>query len=217
MQIYVDGRKVYQVRANSLDTVVPMTVGTRRVVVQARDSGARRFSQAININVVEGLPAVSVSVSPASATIMTGGTQQFTATVTGSSDTAVTWTATGGTISAAGLYTAPSSAGTFTVRATSVADTSKSASATITVTASSHSVDLAWNASAPAVAGYNIYRAGQSGGPYTRLNSAVQTTTIYTDSSVQSGATYFYVVRAIDSQGKESGNSNEVVALIPSP
>ncbi len=78
---------------------------------------------------------VAVSVSPATAALATGGTAPFTATVTGTTTTSVTWTCTGGTISAAGLYTAPATAGTYTVKATSVADATKSASATVTVTA----------------------------------------------------------------------------------
>ena len=135
LQIYLDGVKVYQVKAESLDTPVAMTVGTRRLTVQARDRGANWFKQTININVVSTLPAVSVSVSPASANIATGASQQFTATVTGTTNTAVTWSATGGTISANGMYTAPSTAGTYSVRATSVADSTKSAAATVTVTA----------------------------------------------------------------------------------
>ena len=90
------------------------------------------------------MPAsISVSISPASATVAAGGTAQFSATVSGTSNTAVTWSVDGvaggnssvGTISASGLYTAPSAAGSHTVTATSAADTSKSASASVTVTA----------------------------------------------------------------------------------
>ena len=135
MQIYLDGVKVYQVKAESLDAQVPMAIGTRRLTVQARDRGANWFKQTINLNVVATSPAISVSVSPASASIATGVSQQFTAAVSGTTNTAVTWSATGGTISTNGLYTAPAAAGNYTVRATSVADTSKSASATVTVTA----------------------------------------------------------------------------------
>lgn len=135
LQIYLDGVKVYQVNSRTLDKSLPMAVGTRRLTVQARDSAAKWFKQTINVNVVSSLPAVSVSVAPASANIATGATQQFTATVSGSANTAVTWSATGGTISASGVYTAPSTAATYTVKATSVADPSKSASATVTVTA----------------------------------------------------------------------------------
>jgi hypothetical protein len=65
-----------------------------------------------------------------------GGTAQFTATVTGATNTAVDWTATGGSITQTGLYTAGSSAGTFTVTATSVEDPTVSASATVTIAAS---------------------------------------------------------------------------------
>ena len=68
-------------------------------------------------------------------------TQQFTATVTGTTNTAVTWSVDGitggnttvGTISTSGLYTAPTTATAHTVTATSVADSTKSASAAVTV------------------------------------------------------------------------------------
>ena len=76
---------------------------------------------------------VSVSINPTSASLQTGSPQQFSATVTGSSNTGVTWTATGGTISAGGLYTAGNSAGSYSVTATSVADTSKYATAPVTI------------------------------------------------------------------------------------
>jgi len=78
-------------------------------------------------------PVVAVSINPTTASVQTGATYQFTAAVTGSTNTSVTWTTTGGTVSSTGLYTAPATAGTYTVKATSVADTTKSASATVTV------------------------------------------------------------------------------------
>jgi beta-lactamase superfamily II metal-dependent hydrolase len=78
---------------------------------------------------------VAVSLSPATASLATGGTATFTAAVTGTTNTAVTWTCSAGSITAAGLYTAPATAGTATVTATSVADVTKSATATVTITA----------------------------------------------------------------------------------
>jgi glucuronoarabinoxylan endo-1,4-beta-xylanase len=84
-------------------------------------------------------PSVSVSVTPASASVPAGGTNQFTCTVTGSSNTSCVWTvkegAAGGGVSSTGSYTAPSTAGTYHVVATSQADSTKSASAVVTVTA----------------------------------------------------------------------------------
>ena len=81
--------------------------------------------------------AISVSVSPTTATMASGGTEQFSAQVTNTSNTAVTWSATSGTVSTTGLFSAPTviATKTVTVTATSVADKTKSASATVTVTA----------------------------------------------------------------------------------
>jgi hypothetical protein len=77
-------------------------------------------------------PIVSISISPGSASLYTGGTQQFTATATrqdGSTlSPGVNWSATGGTITTAGRYTAGGTAGTFKVIAVeqggTLADTS---------------------------------------------------------------------------------------------
>ena len=79
---------------------------------------------------------VSVSISPTSASVLSGGDQQFTANVSNTTNTAVTWSATAGSISASGLYTAPTvtANNSATVTATSVADPTKSASALVSVT-----------------------------------------------------------------------------------
>jgi len=81
-------------------------------------------------------PGVVVRITPTAATVVSGGTQQFSATVIGSSNTGVTWTASAGSVSSAGLFTAPTVATTttVTVTATSQADPSQAASATVTVT-----------------------------------------------------------------------------------
>jgi uncharacterized protein (DUF1800 family) len=85
-------------------------------------------------------PPVIVTVTPATSTLAPAATQQFSAVVTGSADTGVTWSvngiaggnATAGTISTAGMYTAPAeipSPANVTIRATSTASTSSSATA----------------------------------------------------------------------------------------
>jgi Abnormal spindle-like microcephaly-assoc'd, ASPM-SPD-2-Hydin len=79
-----------------------------------------------------------------------------------------------------------------------------------------HSVALTWNPSTSSnVTGYNLYRGSVSGGPYTKLNSALNPGTSDTDTAVQSGQTYYYVVTAVDSSGSESLFSNQVQATIP--
>lgn len=82
-------------------------------------------------------PPVTVAVAPTTAQVPAGGNHTFTATVSNASNTAVTWSATGGTLSGAGAsvtWTAPVSGGPFTITATSVESPSASASATATVT-----------------------------------------------------------------------------------
>lgn len=85
------------------------------------------------------------------------------------------------------------------------------------VVAGPHSAALTWDASQDVVIGYNIYRGGTKGGPYAQINGTLEASTDYTDSTVKSGATYFYVVTAVNSEDQESGPSNEVKVVIPSP
>lgn len=80
-----------------------------------------------------------------------------------------------------------------------------------------HSVDLKWRPSASAVVGYSVYRSEKPGGPFTKLTSAPISGTSYTDRTVQSGHTYFYLVTAVTSEGRESRYSNLVKAVVPSP
>jgi hypothetical protein len=80
-----------------------------------------------------------------------------------------------------------------------------------------HSVALSWDASISVVDGYNIYRGTTHGGPYSKINSALDVNTDYTDDTVQAGQTYYYVTTAVDSGGGESVFSNEVQAAIPNP
>jgi len=79
-----------------------------------------------------------------------------------------------------------------------------------------HSVALSWSETS-AVAGYNVYRGITSGGPYTPINSALDPSTAYTDSTVSAGQTYYYVTTAVDGSGSESGYSNQVQAVVPTP
>jgi hypothetical protein len=100
------------------------------------------------------VPVVAVTVSPTNASVPTGATQQFNASVTGTSNTAVAWNVAGagcsdvacGTINSNGLYTAPAtvpSPATVNVTATSVADPTKSGAVNLTVVGSVENGPLA--------------------------------------------------------------------------
>ena len=115
-----------QVNSRSLFLDSSNTAATVWVAVYAGDSGNPNTSRRRAHN-------VSVTVSPTTTSLQGGQQTQFTATVRGTNNTAVTWTASGGTMTSGGQYTAPSSSGTYTLTATSVADSRKSASAVITV------------------------------------------------------------------------------------
>src|SRR5580704_4533195 len=79
-----------------------------------------------------------------------------------------------------------------------------------------HSVLLSWTGSnSPNIDGYNIYRSGTSGGPYSKLNSSLNPGTSYTDSTVVDGSTYYYVTTAVNSNSQESTYSNQAQAVIP--
>ena len=79
-----------------------------------------------------------------------------------------------------------------------------------------HSVDLSWKASTSQnVIGYNIYRGNTSGGPYSKINSVLDPSTVYTDTSAADGKTYYYVTTAVNSDNEESAYSNQAKATIP--
>jgi hypothetical protein len=99
---------------------------------------SKRASATVVVTPQVIIPAVIISVSPTGAAVVSGGTQQFTATVSNTSNTAATWWVSAGTISASGLFTAPTVSGSsipVMVTATSLSDSSKQASTTITVNA----------------------------------------------------------------------------------
>jgi hypothetical protein len=186
-------------------------------------------------------PVAQLTASPASlsfGSITTGasGTQSVTLANTGNSSVSVSQIS----LSGAGFSTAG-----FALPVTLVAGQSTSFSVTfaptttgslsgsITVTSNatnsplaislsgsgaaavSHSVTLNWTPSTSSYAGFNVYRGSLSGGPYTMLNSALISATSFSDASVASGQTYYYVATEVDSTGAESVYSSEVTATIP--
>ena len=182
--------------------VAPGSAGTYTVKATSVADSTKSASAQVTVNA----PAsVGITLTPTSASMQSGTTKQFSATVTGSSNTSVTWSATGGSVSSAGLYTAPGSAGTYTVTATSAADTTKKASATVTVTAAaavsvsvspttaslnagttktftatvtgSSNTAVTWTATGGTVSSAGLYTAPSSAGTYTvTATSAADTT-----------------------------------------
>ncbi len=81
----------------------------------------------------------------------------------------------------------------------------------------STSVSLNWTASTSSTtAGYNVYRASAQDGPFTKLKATPITGTTYTDNTVQSGSTYYYVATAVDTSSNESAYSAAAQSVVPS-
>jgi hypothetical protein len=119
----------------------PVAPSPASVTVMATSMADPSKSASANVTI---MPVVAVTVTPTSTSVVTGATQQLSASVTGTTNTAVAWTLQGagcsgtacGTISTAGLYAAPSTAPSpadVTVVATSTADSSKTGSAFVTI------------------------------------------------------------------------------------
>ncbi len=121
-------------KSSGIVSGTPSTAETSSFHVRVSDSKGASTSKGFQITVS---PAVLVTVTPATATVASAGTISFTAAVANTSNQAVTWSTTQGTISTSGLYQAPTvnANSTATVTATSVVDPTKSASASVTVTA----------------------------------------------------------------------------------
>ena len=141
MKVYIDGVSKFQTSSGSLLTSLTLSAGSHLIGLNAWTNTGTVIKASESITVSSTPPPPGISISPASAFVKVSGTQQFKATVTGFSDTSVTWSVDGatggsgtaGTISSTGLYTAPSTEGNHTVTATSNADSTKSASAAVTV------------------------------------------------------------------------------------
>lgn len=195
----------------------PATISTQQSVTVTATSAADTTKSATALVTLNPSPVVSVSVTPGTTVLNDSQTQQFTAAVTGTSDTVVTWSlsSAAGSISSSGLYTAPgtiSATQTITVTANSAADPSKSATATVTLKPQVH---LSWTAStSTGVSGYNLYRGNLSGGPYTKINPALVAGTAYIDANVAKGNFYYYVATAVNSSGQESPYSVEAQVLV---
>lgn len=124
------GGSIAPTGASSAQYTAPNTAGTY-VITGRADANQNLFGTC-----VVTVSQVGVSIDPISTTVAPGGNVAFTATVTGATNQNVNFTATGGTITKVGnvgTYNAGTTPGVFSVTATSVADPSKKATASVTI------------------------------------------------------------------------------------
>jgi len=157
----------------------------------------------------------TLSVSGASVTVTSASSSNSQFTISGVSFPV---TITAGQSLPYTVTFAPQSSGSASANLSFVSnasDSNLSESLSGTGVQAQYSVALTWDASTSPVSGYNVYRGAKSGGPYTKVNSALDPSTAYTDSTVSAGQTYYYVTTSVNSSGQESTYSNQVQAIIP--
>jgi hypothetical protein len=193
------------------------------------------FSTTSNVTVTVQQTLNTVRVSPDTATIYTGGTQQFNATAYDQfnspmvSQPAVTWSVTsgGGTVSSTGLFVAPGAAGTSVVTASS-SGVSGSAAVTIQVTSpavpaaptgltakglGNHKLKLSWTDNAANESGFYV-QTSTDGANWTTIatvspSTGSGATVSYMSQSFPAGLRYFRV-QAFNSSG---GSTSNVVSI----
>lgn len=184
--------------ANSGAYAAPLAGGLYMVTATSVQDPTKKASASVTV------ASISVGVpSPSNGTVDAGNPIQFSTTVSGAANSAVTWSVNGGgSISGGGLFTA-TTAGTFTVTATSVADPSKSASTMVGVRSVVSGVTLApstaylkagettmvtaqvlglggpatgvtWSATGGSIDGNGVYTAPLVGGQYTVTATSIQ-------------------------------------------
>jgi hypothetical protein len=113
---------------------VPAVSGTFAFIVQATDSHYGVGRRLLQFNVApHAVSQISISMTPQSVQLAPGANVQFTATVQNTPDTAIVWSASAGSISPNGLFTAPVTSGTAVVTATAAASSGVRTSANISV------------------------------------------------------------------------------------
>ena len=160
-----------------------------------------------------------LSISPAKASLTGGATLQFSALVTGGIDT-ITWSATGGSITNSGFYTAPAAVGTYTVRAACTSNPNVSASATVIVTSgvdgkppvisgvsasdvTASGVTITWNTDEPSDTQVE-YGTSTSYGSFSTNNPSMVTLHGVAFGGLASATLYHYRVRSKDAAGNQA-------------
>jgi Putative Ig domain len=162
------------------------------------------------------VPAGQVSVAYSTTLQATDGTTPYSWSITSGALPGGLTLSTAGTISGT-----PTAAGTFsfTVKVTDSGSPATTATASFSITiaaGSGYSVLLNWTASpSSGVTGYNVYRGTVLGSGYAKINSSTVAGLTYTDATVASGQTYYYVTTSVDDSGDESTYSEDVQMVIP--
>ena len=195
--------------------ILTVNAGTSTLSINASSVG---FGN-VGLNTLATQTVTLTSTGTASVTV-----NSATVTGTGFSLAGSTFSATltPGQTATLGVQFDPTAAGAVTGSLTIISTSSGNGTVVIpltgTGTTSPYAVDLTWDAptsSTDPIAGYNVYRAPSGSSMYQLLNSSVDTQTTYTDSTVQSGQSYDYIVESVDDSGVASAPTSPIAVTIP--
>ena len=216
---------------------VSAVTATQTAIITAQAGGiARTFSITVS-PATSGTPALSLnttSIGFGGIAVNTAVEQPLTLSSTGTAPVTITGANVSGTgFSVTGITLPltlnpgqaltvevgfdPTTASTFSGQL-SIGSNVSTKTVALSGTGTAHYVDLSWTApSSPndPVVGYNVYRAPSGTQSFQRVNTSTETQTAYADDSVQSGASYDYVVKSVDAAGTESAPSNTTTVIVP--
>jgi Abnormal spindle-like microcephaly-assoc'd, ASPM-SPD-2-Hydin len=221
-------------------TATVLSVSTAQTVTLTASTSSAAMTFALQLG--SGVPTLSInatSIAFGDVNLNSAATQSVTLSSTGTAAVTVNsatvsgsgFTITGGafpitlspnqTVTISVQFdptTAGAATGTLTVVSTSQTSPTAIISLGGTGVSTAYEVELNWDppASSPdPVASYNVYRAPSGGSTYTQLNTTAVTQTTYTDTNVQDGQTYDYIVESVDASGNTSSPSTAAVVPIP--
>jgi putative Ig domain-containing protein len=192
-----DSSSPVQTAKAQLSIMVAAATTSVQIVSSSVPSGQLGEAYSTTLTATGGTPPYSWSVS--SGALAAGLTLSLTGTISGT----------------------PTASGSFSFIAKvtdSTTPTSQTATASLalTIASATYAAVLNWTPStSPDVNGYNVYRSAVSSSGYVKINSSPLGPSTYTDSTVVSGQTYYYVTTSVDTSGIESSYSDQVQAVIP--
>ena len=208
----------------------PTTVSTSSFTVTAKGCGG--FASSASYKIVVQSSTTSGTLAIQTTTIPNGTVNTaYSASIRASGGcTPYNWAIASGSLPAG--ITAKASSTTTALNLSGTPTTAKSYPFSISVTGcggyrtsdaytvviqsgANHVVDLSWNAStSTGVAGYNVYRS-PDGVNWKKENASLLASTLYSDSTVSNGSTYYYAATAVNISGKESSKTASVKVTIP--
>jgi len=223
-------------------TFKPTAAGTRTGTITFANNASSGTQQialsGTGVAATGTLSASASSLAFSNTTVGTTTSESLTITNTGSASVTISAISTGNaafTVSGVTLPAIVAAGGSVTLNVAFAPSTATSYSSTMTISsnatnstlsaalsgtgtpvATPHQVTVNWSESA-SVAGFNVYRSTVSGSGYTKMNGTLISSTSYVDTAVTAGATYYYVVTAVDGNGVESAYSTQASATVPTP